>query len=119
MFGKILQRIVEETGGGIGAILMGYDGIAIDQYFHPGDGLDLQLIAVEYANLLKEIKKAGEILSLGALEEVAMRTERFYVVVRVLSDEYFVALTIDGGGNFGKGRYLLLRETGNLKEALA
>ena len=31
MFKKILNAIVEETGGGIGAILMGYDGIAIEQ----------------------------------------------------------------------------------------
>jgi len=118
VFGKILQRIVEETGGGIGAILMGFDGIAIDQYFQPCEGVDLHQVAVEYANMLKEIKNAGEILNTGELEEVSIRTERFYVVVRVLSDEYFVALTIDGQGNFGQGRYLLLRESGNLKEAL-
>ncbi|WP_432821204.1 roadblock/LC7 domain-containing protein [Trichloromonas sp.] len=119
MFANILQALVEETGGGIGAVLMGYDGIAIEQYFQPCDGIDLQLVAVEYSNILKEIKKAGEILNTGAMEEVSIRTERFYVVVRILSDEYFVALTIDANGNFGKGRYLLLRESGNLKEALA
>lgn len=119
MFRNILQTLVEETGGGLGAVLMGYDGIAIDQYFKPCDGVDLQLVAVEYSNILKEIKQAGEILHTGAMEEVSIRTERFYVVVRVLSDDYFVALTIDSNGNFGKGRYLLLREAGNLKEALA
>jgi predicted regulator of Ras-like GTPase activity (Roadblock/LC7/MglB family) len=119
MFNNILQTLVEKTGGGIGAVLMGYDGIAIDQYFRPCDGVDLQLVAVEYSNILKEIKNAGEILNTGTMEEVAIRTERFYVVVRILSEDYFVALTIDSDGNFGKGRYLLLREAGNLKEALA
>ncbi len=119
MFHNILQTLVEETGGGLGAVLMGYDGIAIDQYFQPCEGVDLQLIAVEYTNILKEIKKAGEILHTGDMEEVSIRTERFYVVVRILSDDYFVALTMNGNGNFGKGRYLLLREAGKLKEALA
>ncbi len=119
MFASILQTLVTETGGGIGAVLMGYDGIAIDQYFKQCDGIDLQLVAVEYSNILKEIKKAGEILNTGEMEEVSIRTERFYVVVRILSDEYFVALTIDSKGNYGKGRYLLLRESGNLKGALA
>ncbi len=38
MFSEILQKIVEETGGGIGAVLMGYDGIAIDQFFSPEKG---------------------------------------------------------------------------------
>jgi predicted regulator of Ras-like GTPase activity (Roadblock/LC7/MglB family) len=119
MFGNILQTIVEETGGGIGAVLMGYDGIGIEQFFHPCEEGDLSMIAVEYANVLKGIKKAGEVLHAGVMEEVSIRTERFYVVVRILSDDYFVALIIDSGGNFGKGRYLLLRESGFLKEALA
>ncbi|MEJ2200413.1 MAG: roadblock/LC7 domain-containing protein [Desulfuromonadaceae bacterium] len=119
MFVNILQSVVEETGGGIGAILMGYDGIAIDQFFQPCEGVDLTLVAVEYANILKEIKKASEILQTGAMEEVVIRTERFNVVVRILSEDYFVALIVDSSGNFGKGRYLLLRESGTLKEALA
>ncbi len=119
MFKEILQRIVEGTGGGVGAVLMGYDGIAIDQYFQPVDGVDLQLIAVEYSNVLKEIKKTAEILNTGDMEEVSIGTERFYVLVRTLSDEYFVALTLGREGNLGKGRYLLLRESGALKQALS
>ncbi|MDX9708175.1 MAG: roadblock/LC7 domain-containing protein [Trichloromonas sp.] len=119
MFNAILHRIVEETPGGIGAVLMGYDGISIEQYFRPDAGLDLNLVAVEYANILKEIKKAAEILHLGHMEEVSIRTERFYLLVRMLTDDYFVALTLQGDGNFGKGRYLLLREAGDFREALA
>ena len=34
MFADILQTIVEETRGGAGAVLMGYDGIAIEQFFN-------------------------------------------------------------------------------------
>lgn len=119
MFSKILQTLVEETGGGLGAVLMGYDGIAIEQFLLPCDGVDLSIIGVEYANILKEIKKASEVLHTGSMEEVSIRTERFYVVVRILSDDYFVALIIHRDGNFGKARYLLLREAGNLKDALA
>jgi len=119
MFAEILQTIVEETRGGAGAVLMGYDGIAIEQFFLPVDGLDLQLVAVEYANILKEIKRTAEILDSGFMEEVTIRTERFLVLVRVLNDDYFVALTLQRDGNFGKGRYLLMREAPNLRAALA
>lgn len=118
MFSEILQQIVEETRGGAGAVLMGYDGIAIDQYFKPVEGMDLQLIAVEYANILKEIKNTADILESGFMEEVTIKTERFYILVRILNDEYFVAMTIDRDGNFGKGRYLLMREAANLRAAL-
>ncbi len=119
MFAEILRDIVEGTAGGVGAILMGYDGIAIDQYFKPIDGIDLQIVAIEYANVLKEIKRTVEVLNTGAMEEVSIKTERFYVVARSLTEEYFVALTLTRDGNFGKGRYLLLREAPKLMEALS
>ena len=118
MFSEILQRIVEETGGGIGAVLMGYDGIAIDQFFSPDEELDLHMVVVEYSNVLKEIRKTAEILSLGEMEEISIRTDRFIIVIRMLSDDYFVALVIARDGNLGKGRYLMTREGFNLIEAL-
>jgi len=118
MFSEILQRIVEETGGGIGAVLMGYDGIAIDQFFSPDEELDLHMVVVEYSNVLKEIRKTAEILSLGDMEEISIRTDRFIIVIRMLNEEYFVALVIARDGNFGKGRYLMTREGFNLIEAL-
>src|SRR5210317_597713 len=118
MFNEILQRIVEETGGGIGAVLMGYDGISIDQYFAPEEELDLQMVVVEYSNVLKEIRKTAEILSLGDMEEISIRTDRFIIVIRILTSDYFVAMIIHQDGNFGKGRYLMTRESSNLIEAL-
>ncbi len=119
MFSEILQKIVEETGGGIGAVLMGYDGIAIDQFFSPEKDVDVQMVVVEYSNVLKEIRKTAEILSLGEMEEISIRTDRFILVIRVLSSEYFVAMIIDRDGNFGKARYLMTRESSNLIEALS
>jgi len=118
MFNEILQRIVTETGGGMGAVLMGYDGIAIDQFFPAVEEVDVQMVVIEYSNVLKEIRKTAEILSLGDMEEISIRTDRFIIVIRILSSEYFVALILHQDGNFGKARYLLSRENHNLIEAL-
>jgi predicted regulator of Ras-like GTPase activity (Roadblock/LC7/MglB family) len=119
MFNDILKDLVEGVGGGTGAVLMGYDGIAIDQYFRPNEELDLQLVAVEYANILKDIRRTAEILDSGTLEEVSIRTEMFLVIVRIINEDFFVALTLRRDGNFGKARYLLQREAPRLREALA
>lgn len=118
MFIEILQRIVQETGGGVGAVLMGYDGIAVEQFFAPDQDIDLHMVVVEYSNVLKEIRRTAEILNLGEMEEVSIKTSRFIIVIRMLTTDYFVALIIDRDGNFGKGRYLLSRENENLVEAL-
>ena len=37
MFREVLQEVVEKTDGGLAAILMGYDGIPVEQYVE-GDG---------------------------------------------------------------------------------
>lgn len=119
MFNEILKRIVDECGGSIGAVLMGYDGIAIDQYFKDDEEVDLQMIAIEYANVLKEIRKTAQILNVGEMEEVSIKTERFHIVIRIITFEYFVAMTLLRDGNFGKARYLLTRERGALLEELS
>ncbi len=118
MFKATLEEIVNETPGGVGVVLMGYDGIAIDQFFLDSGDIDLQLVAIEYSNVVKEIRHTAEILGTGALQEVTIRTGRFYVVIYALTEEYFVALTLVREGNLGKGRYLIRRNSTRLCQAL-
>ena len=119
MFKKILNPLVDETEGGVGAILIGFDGIAVEQYVKPNEGLNLGLVAVELVSALKEVKKAVTVLKLGGLEEVSLKTPSFHILVRTLNDNYFVALAITDSGNLGKGRYLLNRERIKILEALS
>ena len=119
MFSELLQGIVEETPGAVGAVLMGYDGIAIDQYFLPQDEVDLNILAIEYANVLKEVKQMTEVLDTGFLEEVSIKTANYYIVLRAISPEYFVFLTVNSHGNVGKGKYLIMRDAVKIREALS
>ncbi|RII27204.1 MAG: GTPase [Geobacter sp.] len=106
-----LKTIVESVEGGVGAIIMGYDGIEIDAYGLEDSALDVQLLAVEYATVLKEVKKTVEVLKSGDMEEVTIATSLYRVLVRAINDEFFVVLVLLSDGNYGKGRYLLKRET--------
>lgn len=117
-FKGILKEIVEESCGGLGGVIMGYDGIAIEEYLHSGAGVDVPMLAVEYASVLKEIKRTIGVLETGELEEVSIISEKCSVIVRGISDDFFVALVLGAEGNFGKGRYLLRREAPKLREAL-
>ncbi len=117
-FSNVLQGVVESADGGIGAVLMGYDGIAIDQFFRPTMDIDLSLMAVEYANILKEIRQAAEILNTGRMEEVTIKTDRYQMLIRTLNEDFFIALALERDANFGKGRYLLMRDAPALREAL-
>jgi predicted regulator of Ras-like GTPase activity (Roadblock/LC7/MglB family) len=119
MFKEILQPLVEETEGGVGAILIGYDGIPVEQFVKPNGGLNLGLVAVELVSALKEVKKAVALLQLGGLEEVSLKTRSFQILVRTLDENYFVALAIGDKGNLGKGRYLMTRDRIKILDALS
>ncbi|WP_029918144.1 roadblock/LC7 domain-containing protein [Pelobacter seleniigenes] len=115
MFKAILKDIVTGCSGGVGAILMGFDGISIDQYLGEDNSVDLNLVGIEYSNIAKEVRRAAEILNVGTLSEVSIKTERFYIIIQVVTDEYFVGLIVDRSGNYGQGRYLLMREVPRLR----
>ncbi len=107
MFREMLQDLVDRTDGGVAGLLMASDGIAIDQYTKVDGPFDIESVGMEYTVVLKGLQRAAEMLDTGATSEVSLKTERLTTVVRLLSDEYFVALTLEPGGNVGKARYLL------------
>jgi predicted regulator of Ras-like GTPase activity (Roadblock/LC7/MglB family) len=118
MFKEILQDLVDRTDGGVAGLLMASDGIAIDQY-STGDGpFDIESVGMEYSVVLKGVQRAAEMLDTGSTQEVSIKTERLTTVVRMLSDEYFVALAVAPGGNVGKARFLLRTSAPKLIENL-
>src|SRR5258708_35701984 len=107
MFRENLMKIVDNVEGGLAGLLMGFDGIAIDSYAKNKQALDIQTVGMEFSFILTQVRKAAEILEVGLVQEIAIRTETVVIIIRVLNQEYFLALAMGPGGNFGKGRYLL------------
>jgi predicted regulator of Ras-like GTPase activity (Roadblock/LC7/MglB family) len=108
MFKEVLKEVVEGTEGGVAGLLMGYDGITVDQYVREeGEGIDVQTVGMEYSVILSGVKQAVEMLEVGSAVEVSIKAEQLTTVVRYLTDEYFIAMTLVPGANVGKARYML------------
>lgn len=118
-FRETLHDMVSTVGGGIGAVIMGFDGIPIDEYLARDVPFDLPLLTVEYANLLKEIRTTVDLLQGGAMEEVAFSTSRLRVVARPINTEFFLMMILAADGNFGKSRFIIQREAYKLRETLS
>jgi predicted regulator of Ras-like GTPase activity (Roadblock/LC7/MglB family) len=113
-FRSILRSIVEECGGGLGAVLMGADGIPIEEYVTdriPEGPLqeDIGNAGVEFSRILEEIRKAADALGGGALSETVVTLARMNLVFRPIDGETFLALVLATDGNLGKARYLIRR----------
>jgi predicted regulator of Ras-like GTPase activity (Roadblock/LC7/MglB family) len=117
-FSAILRTIVEGCGGGIGAALMGNDGIPIDQFTvatrPSGDGaaesdFEIDTVGAEFGRILEDIRKTFDSLAGGVVEETIVRGARFSLVFRAVDDENFLIVAIEPDGNLGKARYLIRR----------
>lgn len=109
MFKDILKEAVHRTEGGLAALVMGFDGIAVDSYVREDSPLSVEVetIGMEYSVILKEIRKAAQLLDAGSAREVSIQAEKLITVIHMISDEYFVAMAIAPDGNHGKARWLL------------
>lgn len=108
MFKEVLQEVVDNTDGGVAGLLMGFDGIPVDQYVRDDEGgIDIETVGMEYSVVVKSIRDAAQMLEAGTAEEVAIKAERLTTIIRLLNDEYFIAVTLKPSGNYGKARFLL------------
>jgi predicted regulator of Ras-like GTPase activity (Roadblock/LC7/MglB family) len=109
-FRESIKKLVERLDGGVAAVLMGFDGISVDSFAKSGyDGAlpDIQTLAMEFAHLIAQARRTLQSLDAGPLEEFTLRAESLTLVVRVLTQEYFLACAVLPNGSVGKARYLM------------
>lgn len=106
MFAETLRKIVDNVDGGIASVIMGLDGIPVDSYVRQSDRVDVTTVGMEFSFILTQVKKAGDSLQVGGLEELVVKAQRLVLICRMISPQYFVAVAIAPEGNFGKARYL-------------
>ena len=107
MFAETLKKVVDNVEGGIAAVVMGLDGISVDTYIKLADRVDVNTVAMEFSFILSQVRKAGESLAVGNLEELSVKAQRLLLVCRMISQQYFIAIVMAPEGNFGKARYLM------------
>ncbi|MBE7452284.1 MAG: roadblock/LC7 domain-containing protein [Kofleriaceae bacterium] len=118
MFAETLKKVCDNVDGGLGAIIMGLDGIAVETYVRQADRVDINTVAMEFSFILSQVRKASESLDVGTFEELTVKAERLVLCARMLSPQYFLAVALAPEGNFGKCRYLMRLATPTLTAQL-
>jgi predicted regulator of Ras-like GTPase activity (Roadblock/LC7/MglB family) len=93
---------------------MGFDGVAVESFAGAGEA-DVQAMGMEFAFVLNQVRKAAQILEVGALRELTVHGDRLIFLIQVLGEEYFVGLAMRPDSNFGKARFLLRLALPDLK----
>lgn len=107
MFAEQIKSVVDNVNGGIGGLIMGLDGIALEQYLSDSQELDTETVGMEFSYILSQVRKAGEVLELGGVSEMVVKAEGITLLLRMLTDEYFMAIFLKADAGFGKPRFLM------------
>ncbi len=122
-FGALLREIVVGCPGGVGAALMGSDGIAIEQVVaevSPAGPLseDIGTAGAEFGRILDDIRKASDAVAGGAFVETTILLTRFTLIFRSVDEETFLVVVLNPDGNLGKARYLIRKQLLALRQEI-
>ena len=122
-FAAMLREIVEGCNGGIGAALMGNDGIPIEQVTASHAvanplAEDIATAGTEFGRILEEIRKASDAVAGGAVIETTILLSRVTLVFRAVDEDTVLVVALAADGNLGKARYLIRRQLLALRQEL-
>lgn len=92
-FIKILTTLVEKTPQAIGAIVVDWEGEAV-QEFCRCDPYEVRCIAAHQEIILKRLSILHQTLDGGAMESVSITTSTHQLIIGPINREYFLALHI-------------------------
>lgn len=107
-FSDTLATMIERIDGCGAVVLLGLDGIPIERRVIDLDpSLDIELIATEFATLVRKGQRTAGDTGLGDLNEMVLATDRVSFLLRPITSEYFVMLALNPGANLGRARFEL------------
>jgi predicted regulator of Ras-like GTPase activity (Roadblock/LC7/MglB family) len=107
MLNQTLETISHKVQGTVAVMVVGLDGFIIEQQADPDIDISLEAVAAEIATLLRQAHTTTADLKVNDLEEMDLRTGRFYILVQKITSDYFLCLIQGLDGLFGRARFEL------------
>lgn len=113
-FKKILNELLDRVPGGLGAIVVDWEGEAVDQ---AGvlDDYELKVIGAHKGLILHNLRQAVARAEGNALEEIAISTEQVTTLIMPINEEYFLVVTQQKNEVFGRAAFEARRSLEKLK----
>jgi predicted regulator of Ras-like GTPase activity (Roadblock/LC7/MglB family) len=118
MFTEVLQSAIDKTEGSLDALVVGTDGIIVEHIRHnESKDKKLNVAIADYTSLLRGVMRTNDELKLGGLKEITLACESTVFLMRLINENYLIAMILSPNGNIGRGRYELYKAELLLKQA--
>ena len=90
---NILKNLVDRTPGSVGAILVDWEGEAVQEYCHC-DPYDMRFVAAHNGIILARIKELHAGARLGLVDDMVITTGECHLISGCIDDEYSLVMSI-------------------------
>lgn len=94
-FHHILARAVDHVPGAVGAIFAAYDGEAVEQVGVAAKD-EMLFLAAHYGVILNHVQNILHLFHFGEAVEIILSHQKLDLVVRTVSEGYYVVLAVKG-----------------------
>jgi predicted regulator of Ras-like GTPase activity (Roadblock/LC7/MglB family) len=116
MLSETLETISQRVHGASAVMVVGLDGLVVDQYLSAENDLVLEVVAAEVATLLRQAETSSSDMNTGILEEINMKTDRYYLLIHRITSDYFICMALAVGENLGRARFEMKKARSRLLE---
>ncbi len=103
-FQSILKNLVESVPGAIGAILVDWEGEAVQEYSH-GTPYDIRFIGAHNGVVLSRLRDSHRDNQGGAIEHVEISSEQQHLLTGVVDPDYSLVLQVKRPAAMACARY--------------
>lgn len=90
---SILKRLVDRTPDSIGAILVDWEGEAVQEYCHC-DPYDIRFLAAHKGIILARLKELHNSGRVGLIDDVVITTTDCHLVIGCIDDDYSLVMSV-------------------------
>ncbi len=105
-FKSRLNKLLDGVPGALGAIIIDWEGEAVDQAARIGE-YDIKLLGAHKGIILNLLRQMLARIDGGELEELIIRTDRSKILLAPLNQEYFLVLSLGAESIAAQGTYQL------------
>ncbi len=117
-FKYLLQEMLDQLPGAVGAIIADWEGEAVDQVARLDD-FEIKVLGAHKGIILSRLREALQRLDGGDLEEVLICFDQGKTLIAPLNEDYFLVLTVEPQVMAGKAAFVMRRCVEQLRQDIS